>query len=147
MTPLQRLKAKKAEAKQEAVQPAEVPSPEPKPKKAPKQETGTQVTYTCGHKESVKNLEGMLCRGCRQVAVAKKNRERFEKRAAMVKDYPQRLPDGAEFRGVVYSAERQEWRGELWIGEQCFSGTSSGVMRLLQQLDAQYRKAILPNCS
>jgi hypothetical protein len=51
---------------------------------------------------------------------------------------PARLPDGAVFT-VAYDAIAEAWTGTLAVEGQTFTGTESGVFKLLVLLDRQYR--------
>jgi hypothetical protein len=93
----------------------------------------TRVVYTCGHEGC-----NVLCDACfakRKQAKAQKRRE-----SKFRKSDVQRLPDGATF-DVKFDAAAGMWRGTLIIGDAPFESEASGVFRLLQNLDAMYRKA------
>jgi hypothetical protein len=53
-----------------------------------------------------------------------------------------RLPDGASF-AVAYDATAERWQGTLTIGTTVFQGETSGVFRLLEQLDKEYRASLV----
>jgi hypothetical protein len=80
------------------------------------------------------------CQACRE----KKQQE--EQQAAQLRRQErqrgrvlrERLPDQARFE-VVYDAASESWSGTLTIGTTTFTDTASGVFRLLEQLDRQYR--------
>jgi hypothetical protein len=53
-----------------------------------------------------------------------------------------RLPHGSAFN-VSYDATKAEWHGSLVVPDKGeFTATASGVFRLLQQLDRQYRQSL-----
>jgi len=66
------------------------------------------------------------------------------KRRAMRQENKGRLPDGAEYT-ATYDGVFRRWRGKLYILDKelkpvVFEDNSSGVWRLLEKLDDQYRK-------
>ncbi len=54
-----------------------------------------------------------------------------------------RLPNGSRFE-FVYDAAAKTWSGRMIVGAQVFEGTWSGVRRLWDKLDAQYRATLTP---
>jgi hypothetical protein len=129
------------------------------------------VIASCGHPEKFGLFEDRLdkfrkdrrkkvtdrpCKACRErkrleeEEAAKARKAEKQQRAAegvrshkkkLVSDGTERLPDGAKFE-VVYDAARTQWTGTLTIGDKVFTGAASGVFKLLNQLDRQYRESL-----
>lgn len=137
MNPVQRA-ALKAKVSQK---PAKQPTIQPPPQKpaTPKPEL---VTYACGHSKPIEHIARKNCGACKQAAAERQASKKKEKKPPKSKyTESQRLPDGSVFC-VDFIAEKQEWHGHLHIGGggPQFEDRSSGVFRLLQKLDAQYRE-------
>lgn len=56
---------------------------------------------------------------------------------------PPRLPDGSSFV-ASYDAAREQWTGTITVGDKTLSGTATGVFKLLQQLERQFRESEPP---
>lgn len=128
--------------------PKEKKAKQPNPSQKP-ETTQEQVTFRCGHRVGVGYFQGRDCTDCqneRNRKKAIKKRVLYEKYMAKKGDvksaHDQRLPDGSVFR-VVYDAGSKAWSGLLNVPQggssTDFRGTASGVFRLLQDLDNQYR--------
>ena len=50
-----------------------------------------------------------------------------------------RLPDGANFN-VRYNAQTMTWAGTLVVNGKTYTGSASGVFKLLERLDRCYRQ-------
>ena len=154
----QELDAKRASAPPTAQKPIKE---KPKREKPPPEPTPATLTYSCGHKEGTKALEGRKCPACqgkgRKAAKGRQKarvREKVEKGGGEVfhkvgfqgKHVP-RLPDGARFC-LIYDSEQLMWRGTLSIpmtindlpGAKVFEDSSPGVNKLPWKLDKQYRE-------
>jgi hypothetical protein len=124
------------------------------------------VTAACGHVVKFGLCEDRLdkyraarrkkvtdrrCPACReqaqreeQEAAARRRAERppaAPERKKPTQPPPGRLPDGSCFE-VRFDAAAGTWSGTLTIGSAKFTGTSSGVFRLLSLLDQQYRESL-----
>jgi hypothetical protein len=134
MDRIQRMRAGQNKAAQPATKPA--PSPEAKPAKAPP----AVILHICGCEQPVAAVAGTPCPACqsrtRRDRAARKHAKRQVKQPH--KYQTPRLPDGAVFT-VAYDATRESWSGTLAVEGQTFTGTESGVFRLLAQLDQKYR--------
>jgi hypothetical protein len=68
------------------------------------------------------------------------------RRSKIDRPQPERLPDGSRFE-VCYDAAKEEWSGSLTVptsdgAPATFTGTASGLFRLLSNLDRQYRATL-----
>lgn len=114
------------------------------------------VSYSCGHEESVKNFVGRPCPAC-LLKIKEERRKRKQEKNQRVptevgwrtkaSQYLERLPDGATYTGLIYSAKTKTWTGALLIptingedGYQKFVGEESAVYKLLSLLDTKYRE-------
>jgi hypothetical protein len=133
------------------------------------------ITCACGHQapfpiysekndkhreERRKRHQERHCADCRkkeheerqrQEKESKKKRSKEGKGPSWLKEAARRasrLPDGAKFT-LLYDASKELWQGELavvWEGKlRIFSGQGSGVFRLLEKLDVQFRKVVEVN--
>lgn len=155
-TPLSEIKAKLASRQQGPTQP--VPEPQPtyqvKPAAGKKDNSppAERWYFACGHYVTKAGVAHDSCRKCintarkaesAEVRVAKdlaRGARRADNRSAP------RLPDKSEFY-VWYDAKTETWSGTLTVsmcadGGIVFDGEASGVFKLLQQLDAQYRASL-----
>lgn len=107
----------------------------------------TKLTWLCGHELDLTQLTKTRCGPCRDKVRQEKAACKREKRDAKyqakriaAQNYAERLPDGARF-DVTYDAATQTWSGTLVIGALTLTASKSGVFKLLQELDRQYREA------
>jgi hypothetical protein len=145
-----------ASVRKKAAPPPAPPASSPLPKPgAPPVVVWEEVTAACGHverfglfedkkdrfrdarRQKITDRPCKACRAARQQALeaeqARRPVERFQRHRLKG-----RLPDGAVFH-VRYAAATETWSGTLTVGEQVLTGTASGVMRLLSQLDDVWR--------
>jgi hypothetical protein len=146
------------------------PPPDATKPKTPAAKPGTppvvayeDVTAACGHVEKFGLFEDKKdkhrdarrqkcrdrpCTACRQARQQQEQEAAARRRAAKARTNKQllgRLPDGSRFE-VVYDAGTESWSGTLTVvvhGEPTvFTGQHTGVFRLLQALDQQYRDTL-----
>lgn len=131
------------------------------------------VIAACGHPEKFglfedrldrfrhdrrKKLTDRPCRACRErkrleeeAAAKVRKAEKQERQAVptqpkMKTVRAERLPDGAKVE-ATYDAGRTQWRGTLTVGDKTFTGSASGLFKLLQRLDEQYWQTLPPEPS
>lgn len=122
------------------------------PASAPPGPTADTIKFSCGHTRAVVKVANRPCPQCVDDRLAA-NRLRYKNSAAARRDRTPthgRLPDGATF-DVRYDAAAEAWTGTLTIpaavatelagelADKIFTGSASGVFRLLQDLDGRYR--------
>jgi hypothetical protein len=134
-----RMRAAQNKAAQSATKPATKPAPQSaaKPTKAPP----AVVKHTCGREQPLAAIAGTPCLTClsqrRRDRAARKHAKRQVKHPEKVQT--PRLPDGAAFT-VAYDAATETWTGSLTVEGHTFTGSASGVFKLLAQLDRQYQQ-------
>ena len=118
-------------------------------------EKGATVRHSCGHEESLGQLQRIPCPDCvsknkKEKLARKRAKDAAKKEAAGKPSFKrkiERLPAGSYFDCLVYEGETQTWRGELHVptgpgplDRVKFSSRGiSAVFTLLADLDTRYR--------